>query len=268
MRAGRWIDRDPDTRCDDLAPRADRQLDRTWFQQATRKRRCRGISGPGDHGNIGADTPACRRRFGDQPADLTRFANRRQHIEPQVEGVEDIYRPVITRHVIEQGRRRIARVGGGLTRKPESKPVFGLQRPARLAVHARLVIANPEQGRTGHAGADRVGQLALEDGTELPIGIELFAGSRVGPQDGGSQGFAVVKAERDPVHLSRKTHGRDIHSPIGDGLVDRDRRRFPPIRRVRLSPARMRIMNRIGRCAGADDRAVEIEEERLRGTGT
>ena len=227
--AGGRIDRQPVARSDDLRPAADGELRRSGIEQPPGDGRRRGVGSAADHREVGSHAKVLGGLAGQDATNLCRLTNRGQQVEPQIERVEDVFGPVIRAQVVEQRGRGVAGLGGRFMGQAQAKPVLRLERPLSRPVLRPLVVAQPEQGRAGHAGGGRIGQLAPQGLAELPVGVQLATRPQVRPENGRAQRLAQVIAEDDTMHLARESDGGDLGGVIAGGLPGCGGGGLPPV---------------------------------------
>ena len=78
---------------------------------------------------------------GVQRARIGRVLTEKANFEAEIELTEDVLRPIVSGHVVEERAGGIAGFGCRFVDEAQSEPVFGLQRPLGMPVMRPLVVA-------------------------------------------------------------------------------------------------------------------------------
>ncbi len=123
-----------------------------------------GLHGPDAHclGRLVASTSENRRsrrqagKIGSRPADpagaLGSLVRRREPLTGNLEGIEQLRRPVTGAQIEHEGSARTCAVGGVVARQAITDVVLRQQNLVNLAIDLRLVSPHPQQLRSGEPG--------------------------------------------------------------------------------------------------------------------
>ena len=137
---------------------------------------------------------------------------------------------------------------------------------AALGVDFRLMIAHPENFRGGEARQRGIGGDLDQPLRAHALGdlVALRLCALIAPNDGGAQHLALLVQHDQTVHLARNAQRNDlrrVHGAFAQHRADGGDRRVPPIGRILLRPAVLRLIHRILHRGGGHDRAALIEQD-------
>ncbi len=136
---------------------ADRRAQRALADDAVADRPCGAISCPADHDAVGAQAEFVGRRSRELAGHLFRFVAFGEEARVEFELGKQRLRPVALGDIQEQHAAGIAHVGGEIAGEPPPHVVLRQQHLRGLREIARLMIAEPENLRSGETGERRIG---------------------------------------------------------------------------------------------------------------
>ena len=208
------------------------------------------VAGTADHRSTLLEARQLGSLCGDIAGDLRGLVHLAQHGLIDVQLLKDLVGPAAVRHVQKLHTGSVRNLSGKFAGEHIADIVLGKQDMAALRVDFRLIVAHPEDLGRGKAGQ---GGICGDLDQSLPADLlrdllALLRGTLIAPEDRLAQHFSCLVEHDKAVHLPGKADTRDIcvvYSALLHNILNGAGNRIPPVVRVLLRPAVLRLVHRV-----------------------
>ena len=229
------------------AAASDRGADPARRDNAGADRGGRVVTGPRRHGKICRQSQLAGDR-GKQPAtDLGALQHLGHPVRWNVEGGQDLRRPIAAADVEEQGSRCVGHVARQFTGELHPDEIFGQEHVAQMAILDRLDVTKPENLRRLEAGQCRVTGDLDQPVSAHTLGDDLALRCRslIVPEQRWPDHLAALIEKDRAMHLPCEPNAGNIAARLGSDAAEHLAARRPPIGGVLLGPSGARHEERI-----------------------